>query len=140
MHSYETLCCLLLGGTECWSEVHMDVCHAPSELSPCRATVESAKALAVLVDGHEANRAQALRAGAASLLLRMVAAVARAPSQAQQPSLFEAACEWVGECLARNSLSLLTMRLGGGGHVSVVVCLPDHTNCGRALQSSRLQA
>ena len=82
------------------------------ELSPCRATVESAKALAVLVDGHEANRAQALGAGAAGLLLRMVAAVARAPSQAQRPSLFEAACEWLGGRLARNSLNLLTTAPG----------------------------
>ena len=82
------------------------------DLSPCRATIESAKALAVLVDGHEANRAQALHAGAASLLLRMVAAVARAPSQAQQPSLFEAACEWVGGRLARDSLSPLTVAPG----------------------------
>lgn len=78
------------------------------KLSPCRATIESAKALAVLVDGHEANRAQALRAGAAGLLLRMVAAVARTPSQAQQPTLFEAACEWSGGCLARYGATVLT--------------------------------
>ena len=94
MHGYEAVCCLLLGSLlgSRWMSTWMSAMHHVAS-SPCRATVESAKALAVLVDGHEANRAQALRAGADSLLLRMVAAVARAPSQAQQPSFYEAACE-----------------------------------------------